>query len=157
MRLGHPAVVHFPIACWVLAALLDGAALAGLGGAVGAADPAAIAAFLVWTGLAFAVGAVVTGLVDYSRLPPAVRDSLTLTRHVGWMAAASTLFFVAALLRPPLGAAPAPLIVSLEVLGTVALVAGGHHAASVVFCLLPSVRASTDAPSDLVTTEESES
>src|SRR5690606_24664457 len=149
-------VVHFPIACWVLAALLDGAALAGLGGAVGA-PPAAVATFLIWAGLAFAVAAVATGLIDYARLPPAVRDSMTLTRHVGWMAAASTLFFVAALLRPPLGAARASLIVCLEVLGTLALAAGGHYAAAVVFCLLPSVRAPADAPSDLVTTEESES
>lgn len=78
MRPLHPAVVHFPVACWVLAALL----------------------------------------------------------------------------RPRLGPAPA-LVVSLEVLGTVALVIGGHYAASVVFSVLPSVHASRDAPSDLATFKES--
>jgi len=154
MRPLHPAVVHFLVACWVLAALLDATTLVGLDVTLGRAEPAATAAFLVWTGLAFAVVAVAAGLADYTRLPTAVRDSSALTLHVGAMAVAFCSFLVAALLRPRLGPAPA-LVVSLEVLGTVALVIGGHYAASVVFSVLPSVHASRDAPSDLATFKES--
>src|SRR5690606_20795697 len=97
----HPAVVHFPLACWVLATLFDVAALGGLSLAPewNLPDPAAAAVLLLWAGLAASVPAVALGLVDYASLPAAARDSTEMLHHVAWMAAALMLFLVSTLLR----------------------------------------------------------
>lgn len=143
----HPAFVHFPLACWVLATLFDVAALAGLSlpSEWGLPDPGAVSVLLLWLGLATSLPAVGFGLVDFAKLPAAARDSAEMLRHVAWMAAALTLFLVSALLRVA-DAIPAPYFTAIEVLGTVCLVAGGHFAAVVVFERLPEAAADARSP-----------
>lgn len=131
----HPTVVHFPVACWVLAWVLDGWGLAG-GGPVAGLSVAPVATFLLWTGNALALVAMVTGLFDFSALPG--QDGLihTAYRHMTWMTGATAALFAAGLLRqgdvfwasrPEWGA------YALETLGVVALVFGGREAARLVY------------------------
>lgn len=142
----HPAFVHLPLACWVLATLFDVGALAGLAPLAAAWDlpePGAVASLLLWLGLASSVPAVGIGLVDYSRLPAAARDSAEMLRHVAWMGGAASLFLIAALLRVAENTLPEAFVTAVEVVGTVCLVAGGHSAAVVVFERLPEATADT--------------
>ncbi|HEX5420445.1 MAG TPA: DUF2231 domain-containing protein [Gammaproteobacteria bacterium] len=132
----HPAIVHFPLACWVLATLLDLAHLFALDARIGQLDASAAAALLLWFGLAAALAAVAAGLADYLAQPRAVQDAPELTWHITWMSIALLLFFGAALwrLRLPVFAAPlAWYVTGLEICGSLCLVIGGHYAAIVVY------------------------
>lgn len=143
-RRWHPAVVHFPLACWVLATLLDIGHLLALDARVGVLDWSDVANLLLWIGLAFAALAVALGIVDFATLPRSVQDSAELMRHVGWMAAALLLFLGAAVIRVRAGGFAAPhswYVVGLEAAGTTSLVAGGHYASIVVFERLPAAPA----------------
>jgi uncharacterized membrane protein len=132
----HPAVVHFPIACWVLATLVDVSGwfieLPPIPGIVWAG----VSHLLLWGGVLLAVPAIVAGVVDYIRLPEEVQESAELSRHVAAMAAAWLLFLGAAIWRvrsAPFAGAPSWGIMLLEVAGSACLIAGGRFAAAVVF------------------------
>ncbi|HEU4617719.1 MAG TPA: DUF2231 domain-containing protein [Gammaproteobacteria bacterium] len=137
----HPAIVHFPIACWVLAALLDlgicmAAALLGGPLRIPGVEPAAASLALLYVGDAFALAAIAAGLFDYASLPARVQDSPTLLRHMAWMGAATTLFVGVSIWRSrsPLSSAAALwLAAALELAGALCLVIGGYLASIVVF------------------------
>ena len=87
----HPAVVHFPVACWSLATFADIASL-WLG------QPAWwLAGVLLAIGTLAALAAMATGLVEFVRIEagnPALRDA---NRHMllvmaAWMLYAASLF-----------------------------------------------------------------
>lgn len=129
----HPLLVHFPIACWTLAALIDSATFLGvlpqaIAGAVPGIAPAAFSFALLWLGLMLGAAAMVLGLVDLLRLPPELQRSGALNWHVVAMVGAWGLFLSSALLRPQPAPPfpPAPLAATLtEVLGLVCLGIGG--------------------------------
>ena len=137
----HPLLVHFPIACWTLATLIDSATLVGalpqsVARAVPGVAPEAMSFALLWLGVLLGAAAMVLGLFDLLRLPPELQRSGALNWHVLAMLCAWGLFLGAALLRPTPAPPfpPAPLAATLtEVAGFVCLVIGGVLASAVVF------------------------
>ncbi len=137
----HPLLVHFPIACWTIAALIDATTLAGalpesVTTAVAGVAPAALSFALLWLGVLLGAAAMVLGLVDLLGLPPELQRSGALNWHVVAMVGAWGLFLGAALLRPEPAPpfAPAALVATLvEIAGLACLVVGGALASAVVF------------------------
>jgi uncharacterized membrane protein len=137
----HPLLVHFPIACWTLATLVDAATLIGVlpesvAAAVPGVAPAALSFALLWLGLLLGAAAMVLAIVDLLALPPEIQRSGALNWHVIAMLGAWGLFLGAALLRPRPAPPfpPAPLAATLtEIVGFVCLGVGGVLASAVVF------------------------
>jgi uncharacterized membrane protein len=137
----HPLLVHFPIACWTLATLIDSATLVGalpqsVAEAVPGIAPPALSFALLWLGVGLGAAAMVLGIVDLLGLPPELQRSGALNWHVVAMLSAWGLFLGAALLRPKPAPPfpPAPLAAALtEIVGFVCLGVGGVLAATVVF------------------------
>ena len=65
----HPALVHFPIACWGLSHPTDLAALAGIEILVFGLDCWAVSGLLVWAGVVTALPAMIVGIYDFMQLP----------------------------------------------------------------------------------------
>lgn len=124
----HPAVVHFPVACWSLATACDFASL-WLGETAWQWSSG-----LLTTGCALAVVALIAGLVELARVPEgaAMRDAYI---HMAVMLAAFTLFTTRLLLRldglQPL--APDALALALDAAGFVALAVGGWFGGRLVY------------------------
>ncbi|MBS0388608.1 MAG: DUF2231 domain-containing protein [Proteobacteria bacterium] len=124
----HPAIVHFPIACWTLAAATDFASLS-LGELAWRWS-----AGLLAVGCGMALLAMATGLVELSRIPegPALRDTWL---HMCCMLTASGSFATRLLSRlghmrplPPDGWS-----LSLDVCGLIALIVGGWLGGRLVY------------------------
>jgi uncharacterized membrane protein len=124
----HPAIVHFPIACWSLAVVADFASLRF-------GEMA-----WQWSGGLLAVGCVMAfvamaaGMMELARIPegPALRDTWL---HMALMLAAFTFFIIRLLLRldgmQPL--APDGLSLLLDACGFLALAAGGWLGGRLVY------------------------
>lgn len=124
----HPALVHFPIACWTLATFTDFASL-WLGESAWQWS-----AGLLAVGCIMALAAMTAGLVELSRIPdgPALRDTYW---HMGLMLTAFVLFtarLVAGLhdLQPQ---APGSLALFLDAIGFITLAAGGWLGGRLVY------------------------
>lgn len=124
----HPALVHFPVACWSLATATDFASL-WLG------EPAwQWSGGLLAVGCAMAVLAMLAGLWELAQVPdgPALRDTYL---HMGIMLTAFALFTVRLLTRldhlQPL--APDTLSLVLDALGFIALAIGGWLGGRLVY------------------------
>ncbi|HEX7061806.1 MAG TPA: DUF2231 domain-containing protein [Woeseiaceae bacterium] len=144
----HPPFLHFPIAFWVTGTALD-VAQTTLGLSLPGIEGFALPHWLLWGGVIAALPTVAAGLADFASLPRAVQDSRALKRHMLCMSTAFTLFLVAAVWRVKAGAfaAPPPLmLLSLEILGVVALLVGGHAGGRVVFEELPATHGGGAAP-----------
>lgn len=133
----HPVLVHFPIACWVLATLLDFLTRLpwpfekALGVGI-----LAVANLLLWIGLISALPTMVAGFVDYAKLSDEVLATPAVNRHVLWMGSATTLFLLAGIWRIRLG--PSDLVVSwplliTEAIAVICLILGGRQASALVF------------------------
>lgn len=116
----HPAIVHFPIACWSLAAIADYASQW-----YGQAAWQWSAGLLV-VGCGMALPAMIAGLVEVPRVPegPALRDTWM---HIGFILAAFSCFAARLLLRldrlQPL--APNAWSLLLDAGGFLSLIVGG--------------------------------
>lgn len=124
----HPALVHFPVACWSLAVVSDFAS-PWLGEAAWGWS-----AGLLAIGCAMALVAMLAGLMELSRIPdgPALRDTYW---HMGVMLGAFTLFSARLLtgldqLQPQ---APGWLALLLDAAGFVALAVGGWLGGRLVY------------------------
>lgn len=124
----HPALVHFPVACWSLAALADFASLY-LGEAA-----------WTWSGGLLAVGcgmalvAMLAGMLELPRVPEGkpMRDVYI---HMSAMLIALALFATRLLLRLD-GMQPLPpdrLSLLLDALGFIALATGGWFGGRLVY------------------------
>ena len=81
----HPALVHFPIACWTLATLTDVAIVAGLAHG----QPAwSFAGALMAIGVVTALAAMATGLLEFTKLGDAHPAEAVAQRHMGFVLAA---------------------------------------------------------------------
>lgn len=124
----HPALVHFPVACWTLAVVADFASL-WFGEAA-----------WQWSGGLFAVGcgmaflAIFAGMIELSHVPegPAMRTAYW---HMGAMLTACTLFCLRLLLRldgwQPLEPDTSSLL--LDAGGFLCLAAGGWLGGKLVY------------------------
>lgn len=122
----HPMLVAFPIGLLALLPLWDVLAV------IGAVPDAARVAY--WTALAGLVGgglAVVTGLVDFARLPAGAVVNTALI-HASAAISALSLFGVAFALRSD-AAPPGTLVIALDVLGAAALGVTGWFGGHLVF------------------------
>lgn len=124
----HPALVHFPIACWSLATLADFASLH-----FGEASWQWSAGLLT-VGCAIALVAMVAGLFEVPRVPngPALRDAYL---HMTLMLIAFTFFTARLLLglddlRP---VAPGALALTFDTLGFITLAIGGWLGGRLVY------------------------
>lgn len=124
----HPALVHFPVACWSLATVADFASL-WLG------EPAwQWSGGLLAVGCSMAVLAMLAGLWELAQVPdgPALRDTYL---HMGIMLTAFALFTTRLLTRmdhlQPL--APDTLSLVLDALGFIALGVGGWLGGRLVY------------------------
>ena len=139
----HPALVHFPIAFWISAVLLDLSLWSALVPGIPGIEGFVLPHLMVWAGLAAALPAVTFGLIDYGRLPSQVQDSGPMRLHMMSMGVAWLIFLAAALWRVKAGGfadPPTLWILLLETLGAACLIVGGTAAARIVFDLLPPHR-----------------
>jgi uncharacterized membrane protein len=124
----HPALVHFPIACWTLATGTDFVSI-WLGEASWRWS-----AGLLAMGCIMALAAMTAGLVELSRVPdgPALRDTYL---HMGLMLAAFTCFTARLVLgldhMQPLE--PGVLSFVLDAFGFVTLATGGWLGGRLVY------------------------
>lgn len=124
----HPAVVHFPIACWSLATVADFASLY-FGEAAWRWS-----AGLLAVGCAVALVAMLAGMLEMARVPegPALRDVYW---HMGLMLTAFTLYTTRLLLGldqlQPL--APDTLSLALDAAGFLCLAVGGWLGGKLVY------------------------
>jgi uncharacterized membrane protein len=135
-RRWHPALVHFPIACWVLTTLIDLSLLLPWGIELKPLAWSSVSIGLLWTGVLFAVPTMLAGFLDFASLPRAVQDSRELTSHILWMGVAFVCFLGAGMLRLRSSSFETPAVwyvVAVETVGSMFLVYGGHLASIVVF------------------------
>lgn len=125
----HPALVHFPVACWSLGTLADLASLHF------GADAARLGWVLLLAGTGIALPAAAAGLYEFARIPadsPAMRTAWT---HMGAMLAAFALYATSLLLR--VGHLDAPQVgtgsLALDVAGFIALAIGGWQGGRLVY------------------------
>lgn len=89
----HPALVHFPIACWSLASFAD---LAGLFHG----EPVwSFAAALMAIGVIAALAAMATGLLEFIKLGPGHPAERVAQRHMAWALAAWCCYATSLVLR----------------------------------------------------------
>jgi uncharacterized membrane protein len=125
----HPALVHFPVACWSLATAADFAALRW-------GEPAwRFAGALLVVGTLMAIPALLTGLLELARLGgdgPAIVD---VHRHMTAMMAALLLYAGDAFMHIDRGvlAAPGPWAMILGAAGFVCLCIGGWLGGRLVY------------------------
>lgn len=124
----HPALVHFPVACWSLAVVADFASL-WLGEAAWQWSGGLLA-----VGCTMALAAMLAGLLELPRVPegPAMRDTYL---HMSVMLVAFGLFTTRLLLRldhlQPL--APNTVSLLLDAGGFLALAVGGWLGGRLVY------------------------
>ncbi len=125
----HPALVHFPIACWSLATIADLASLWW-------GEPAwRLAGVLLIVGTVTAIAAMATGFVEFMKVAkdsPALGD---INRHMLLVMSAWTLYAASLLLRLQgmTLAGPDPLDIGLSVAGFLLLCAAGWFGGKLVY------------------------
>lgn len=140
----HPALVHFPVACWSLATLADIASL-WLG------QPAWwLAGVLMAIGTLVALAAMAAGLVELVKIDeasPALRVAHwhMLAAMAAWLAYAASLFLR---LDGMALAAPGPLAIGLGVVGFACLAVAGVLGGTLVYRHGVGVRRDSSGPNN---------
>jgi uncharacterized membrane protein len=125
----HPALVHFPIACWSLASAADLASLYW-------GEPAwQLAGMLLVIGTIMAIAAMGSGFVELLKVGPQHPANADLNRHmllvmIAWCLYATSLYLRSDGIRL---VAPDPLAISLSIVAFVVLVAAGWFGGQLVY------------------------
>jgi uncharacterized membrane protein len=120
----HPALVHVPVTLWLLVPALDAGYLL-----TRSPDWWRLGWWASVIGALVALPAMLAGALDAVASRSVAEAEATVWRHAGLMSVSWTLFAVASLLSRPDGSpprAPLALIVTLHVLGLLALLVGAH-------------------------------
>jgi uncharacterized membrane protein len=125
----HPALVHFPVACWTLATVGDFASL--LCGEA-AWRPAGL---LLAAGTLLAVPAMLAGMLELAQVPSGSDAIKDVYRHMAAMLLAFTLFLLALVLRLDHLhlAAPGAAALALDAAGFLAVAVGGWLGGKLVY------------------------
>ncbi|MGN6671514.1 MAG: DUF2231 domain-containing protein [Candidatus Nucleicultricaceae bacterium] len=124
----HPALVHFPIACWTLAVISD------FSGLYFGAMAWSWSGGLLAVGCIMAVIAMLAGLLEFTHVPegPAMRDVYL---HMGFMFVSFMLFATRLFLRldhlQPLE--PNTLSLLIDLAGLITLMVGGWFGGRLVY------------------------
>ncbi len=132
----HPALVHFPIACWVLSHPTDLAALIGIKTLFFGLDCWAVSALLVWAGVVFALPAMVVGIYDFMQLPDEDRLMSAFYKHISFVGTAWILYLASGYTRlaDNLALAPPALLPALiSAVGLLCLCIGGWYGGQMVY------------------------
>lgn len=127
----HPALVHFPVACWTAVPVMDALQLV-------LRDPLwwRCSYWLLVVGIVSGLAAMALGLFDLLRLPAQHPGQRPAQRHMLWMGSAWTLFVFDLLLRSPQHP-PAPAMawagLALSIAGFVVMLVGAHAGAELVY------------------------
>ncbi|MDR7135972.1 putative membrane protein [Lysobacter niastensis] len=125
----HPALVHFPVACWSLATAADFA------GFIWGEPVWRLAGILMVTGTVIAVAAIAAGFIEYMKLDensPALPD---VHRHMLLAATAWSCYAASLFLRVQTGSLSSPdgFAVALSAAGFVSLGCAGWMGARLVY------------------------
>ena len=130
----HPALVHFPIACWSLATLADLASMFGSGSAW--SEPAwLLAGWLLVIGLAAALAAMAAGMVELLKLDDD-HPAFARVNHHMWLAMTAWALYAASLflrLDDMTLTRPSGLAIALSVAGFIALGMTGWLGGTLVY------------------------
>lgn len=125
----HPALVHFPVAFWIVAV---GADLAGF--ASGQSGLWRLGAACLWIGAVTGIGAILAGFLEFARLPKRHPAQHTATRHMMWALAAWSLFVSSLLLRGGAAAEPPSLwALAVSLCGLASLLVAGWLGGRLVY------------------------
>ena len=125
----HPALVHFPIACWSLATAADLASLAW-------GEPAwRFAGILLLAGIGFSIPAMLAGLLELAKIDgdnPAIRD---VNRHMIMVMSALSCYVASLFLRlhGTSFVEPGPPAIGLSALGFLCLGVAGWLGGKLVY------------------------
>lgn len=124
----HPALVHFPIACWVLALPFD--LIAWLGWS----SWSRTAYLLILGGVLLALPAMLAGMLDLKRVEDNERALPIAYRHITLMACAWLSYLVSLMLRlESLTSPPEIAAVLATATGFIFLITGAWHGAELVY------------------------
>jgi uncharacterized membrane protein len=125
----HPALVHFPVACWSLATLADFASLHW-------GEPAwHLAGVLLIVGLVMAIPALLAGMYELSRIADDSPAWRSVYLHMGAMSAALLLYAIGlfARLDHAVLLAPDATALTCSAFGFMALATGGWLGGKLVY------------------------
>ena len=132
----HPALVHFPVACWVLSHPADLAALTDMAFLVFGLDWWAVASLLVWTGVITALPAMAVGIYDFMQLPDADGLMQSSYKHIGFVSSAWMAYLASGYIRldDNLALAPAGMLPAIvSGFGVICLCIGGWYGGKMVY------------------------
>ena len=132
----HPALVHFPIACWVLSVLTDLAALSGINILFFGLDCWAVSALLIWAGVVFALPAMVVGIYDFMQLPDDDRLLQAFYKHISFVGMAWVLYLASGYTRLADNLVLAPPVILpalISGMGLLCLCIGGWYGGQMVY------------------------
>ena len=121
----HPALVHFPIACWVLAVPCD------IAGWMHVPQAWYAAYLLILGGVILALPAMLAGMPDLAKLKNNKTVMAVAYRHIGFIGSAWILYLVSLMLRVGEGRTPASatgvFATACAIVGLLVLLAGACH------------------------------
>ena len=132
----HPALVHFPIACWVLSHPADFVVIFNMDILIFNLDCWAVSSLLIWTGIISALPAMAFGVYDFMQLPDEDKLMETFYKHVGFVSTAWGLYLASGYIRldDNMVLAPPGLLPALiSIAGLICLCIGGWHGGRMVY------------------------
>jgi len=124
----HPAIVHFPIACWVLGSLAD---LSGLFFTETATE---LAGILIMLGTLLAIPAMATGVMELIKIDSAAVEYQIASRHMNLILLSWTFYAVSLLLRfNNVDSVNEWVIILLSLVGLLFLSLAGWYGARLVY------------------------
>lgn len=125
----HPAIVHFPIACWTLSTIGD---VAGIWWGTLVWE---VSGVLLITGTVTAIAAMATGLLELHKTKEDEQASRTAELHMQLVLAAWMLYGLSLLMRwmENRNGAPDTVGIALSVAGLITLTAAGWYGGKLVY------------------------